>query len=634
MCQIDSLQRLKPDIKIVRAALANLPKTLDETYERVFSNIPEDARFFIKHVLHWMSTHRVIHQVIPGVDHISTCDFSKIEIPKLPDIPCSVLFAAVQQSLADEEECDPLFLDGYVLDEELLREFGGCLVTVKTHTIRSNGNSNGEMPVVLFAHYTVLEFLESRRILSGPAAPFALVRNRVFAEHATILLQGANSSVDQWALEIPNRPGPDVYGDFDRYCAQSSAILLHWHTALLAASESTSWIAPAVQLLQARPPYLGSLFWYPLESFIRLENPIGPAITGFRRVYHLKFLSPPSEPHIEPLVRMLQVDERGHLARALLTSLGRTAEDLASQVDIEFQPGSFFWGFDDDDPSGLVTDRLFKILHFRGSVLEFFAHLPSGIWSNLWQGLYEMLDFAAGHFDPATILLFVVANHRHTTMSLNPNIVCWGCLVLKKLLQLGAQPTVPGYAVGSLQVATALLDLDSVKILLEAGADPNSIGDLDGIIGTPDKGPTLRAFNTVKGESALHILQSRRARAVAPVSRNVWFSNAGRTYPEPIEELLIQYGARNFNALSDPDSSLAVEMETIQISISDIGEHGEDAPRTMQQKGTEQPPRSSVQRTAPAPSPSSLDNRESLCRKPRAMLDEGEFATIVSNFDY
>jgi hypothetical protein len=568
-------------MKIVQAALANLPKTLDETYERVFLDIREDDRLIIQHVLHWMSTHRIIHQAIPGVDRIATVEPSKIDIPRAADIPCSILFAAVQQTVATEEECDPLFLDGYVLDEEYLRGLCGCLVRVGTYTVRVQTGNVGlvtaEMPVVSFAHYTVLEFLESRRIRSGPAARFALDRDRVLAEHAAVLLQGAISTVDQWALELPDEPGVDVYGDFDRYCAQSSAILLHWHTALLAASGTTCWLTPAIQLLQARAPYLGSLFWYAISAFNRSEHPIAPAISGFRRVYNLKFLSPPSEPHLDPLVRMLQVDERGHLARALLTSLGRTAEDLSSQVHFEFQPGTFFWEIDDAG-SRLNDDGIYEILGFRGSVLEFLAHLPSGIWSNSWQGLHDMLDFAAGHFDPSTILLFVVANHKHPHKVLSPNIVCWGCLVLKKLLQLGARSTIPGYAVGPLQVAAALLDLNTVTILLEAGVHPDDIGDLDGKIGTPDKGPMLRAFDSVRGQSPLNILQSKRDRAVSPVTMNAWFSNFRDFEVGPIEDLLIQYGARSFNALSDPDAYLAAGMERSQIGILDTGE----------QKGTEQ----------------------------------------------
>lgn len=39
VCQIDDLQRLKPDINVVTTALANLPRTLDETYER---SLPPD----------------------------------------------------------------------------------------------------------------------------------------------------------------------------------------------------------------------------------------------------------------------------------------------------------------------------------------------------------------------------------------------------------------------------------------------------------------------------------------------------------------------------------------------------------------------------------------------------------------
>src|ERR1051326_1866906 len=56
-CQISSLQRLKGESQIIRNALANLPKTLDETYERIFLQIPKEDREFVHHALKWIYYH-------------------------------------------------------------------------------------------------------------------------------------------------------------------------------------------------------------------------------------------------------------------------------------------------------------------------------------------------------------------------------------------------------------------------------------------------------------------------------------------------------------------------------------------------------------------------------------------------
>jgi hypothetical protein len=558
VCQLDALQRLKPQGNIIKAALANLPKSLDETYERVFQRIPEDAHVLVQHVLRWISSHRLIHQATHAVPHLSSCDFSPIDVPYAINIPCAVLSRAAEQSMqaAKDDSSDSMFPDGYYdLDEELLRELCGCLITVTTYPIRCRGQVVGWMPLVSFAHYTVLEFLESRRIRSGPAAAFALDRESVFAEHARLLLLRATESVDRWDLEMPETPGPDFYSDFDRYCAQSSAMLLHWHADTLASLGTTAWMTPAIQLLGAHPASLGSHFWYPRESLIGLENTISPAIAAFRQIYRLRFLSPPPEPHFEPLVRMLQLDERGHLARALLTSLARTSADLACQVELEFQPGAFFWTADETSGQGWSKARTSEVLRFRGSVLELYAQLPSSTWAQPHQGLYNILEFAAGRFDPSTLMLLGIATHWHDVKSDGlPGFQCWGCLLLRRLLNLGARSTVNGYAVGSLQIATALGDLAAVRILLENGVDPDDIGDLDGDIGTPDRAPMLKAFNQFRGQSPLNI--ARQPCRVWADTENVWFrelvSGEG-CKPEELEHLLVQYGARDFTASSAHD---------------------------------------------------------------------------------
>ncbi|KAL2141297.1 hypothetical protein VTI28DRAFT_2531 [Corynascus sepedonium] len=158
---------------------------------------------------------------------------------------------------------------------------------------------------------------------------------------------------------------------------------------------------------------------------------------------------------------MLQVDQRGYLARSLLASLGRTSSDMTSQVDLEFQPGAYYGSCGPTPSRREQQAQMLKILRSRGSIVEFSAHLPIASWAQ--QGFLETLEFAAGHFDPSIILLFVVANHQHD----DDEPRCWGCVAMTHLLQLGAKATAPGFAVGVLQIAAAGRDFTAVSLLLE-----------------------------------------------------------------------------------------------------------------------------------------------------------------------
>ena len=53
VCQLDIFRRLKTTDRI-RKAISSLPKTLDETYERIFSYIHADDRALVRHVLWWI----------------------------------------------------------------------------------------------------------------------------------------------------------------------------------------------------------------------------------------------------------------------------------------------------------------------------------------------------------------------------------------------------------------------------------------------------------------------------------------------------------------------------------------------------------------------------------------------------
>ncbi|KXX76563.1 Vegetative incompatibility protein HET-E-1 [Madurella mycetomatis] len=172
VCQIEVLQRLTPNRAIILKALDTLPRTLDETYERVLLGIPEEARRFVHTAIKLIHGHRSVHCKNPA---------------------SYILLDMIRRSVASS----PPEID-YRYDEDLLREFCGCLISVG-HESRSEGVCSGgdkgpltwTITTASFAHYTVCEFLESRRIQEGPARFFAVDKNAAELEYSNLIVTAA-----------------------------------------------------------------------------------------------------------------------------------------------------------------------------------------------------------------------------------------------------------------------------------------------------------------------------------------------------------------------------------------------------------------------------------------------------------
>jgi hypothetical protein len=211
-CQIHALQRLKGESNIVRNALKNLPKTLDETYKRIFLEIPDEDRIFVHHALKWIYFHGELHDT---------------------NISCSLLLQGIERSTC---ESTPGGRD-YFYDEERLRELCGCLITVmpeeKHHRV---GIFCHPTRTISFAHYTVWQFLNSVRVLKSSAAFFAVIREKTRFEFTkTILLEALDTQPRElWHRENIFKPyhseiANTLEEDFNSYSAVSSIFSVrHW----------------------------------------------------------------------------------------------------------------------------------------------------------------------------------------------------------------------------------------------------------------------------------------------------------------------------------------------------------------------------------------------------------------------
>jgi hypothetical protein len=136
-----------------------LPKTLDETYETIFMDIVKDEWSFARHALQWACFHQDLYK-----DHHA--------------MPLEILLAATELSTCGEVHQEINF----EYDAERLRHMLGCLINVD------------EKNLVFLAHYTVKEYLESRRISEGATGYFWTGQEVMIKECMRIIHQEAQAA--------------------------------------------------------------------------------------------------------------------------------------------------------------------------------------------------------------------------------------------------------------------------------------------------------------------------------------------------------------------------------------------------------------------------------------------------------
>ncbi|RDL42520.1 Uncharacterized protein BP5553_02499 [Venustampulla echinocandica] len=146
-CQLDSLKKcITPDD--VGKALKSLPRTLDDTYERILMSIPEEHQQKALVALQWIS---------------HTCE--PITIEQLTE---AVIIDPTAETAFDPRNRIP--------DPSWLIEILSGLViestTYRTNVFLFSEQAWGELSFIEIAHFSVKEYVNSVRIRSGPAHTF------------------------------------------------------------------------------------------------------------------------------------------------------------------------------------------------------------------------------------------------------------------------------------------------------------------------------------------------------------------------------------------------------------------------------------------------------------------------------
>ncbi|CZR56744.1 uncharacterized protein PAC_06633 [Phialocephala subalpina] len=523
VCQIHALQRLKPEGHVIRNALANLPKTLDETYERIFLAVPNEDRIFVREALKWIYYHNRVH------NH---------------NISCPLLLRAVQQSICESSPSGR----NYLLNEELLRELCGCLITVMseekcygkmltTCTIRSAS----------FAHYTVWEFLASNRISNPSVAFFAVVEEKTILELTKTVILGALTIESSGLFE--NGPFEhDSYDtskqkeiarlineDFNAFCVTTSILLTNSFAREISCDDDLS--ALVFDLLDPSRSHYSSFTTVASRAEDALGVFLDRNIYTERQFWKLAWRTPSKSVDAAILTSLLLLDPTFEFAKKFVERIS-VQDVLQTQLYL--------------DEVEYVEDCKVNTYNFQGSIVDFFAIDDEP------EAFDVLLDFGVGFIDPSSALLSFVGFHYAYTCHKNK-----GC-TMAKLLQLGANPNISGYAVTPLQIAAACWDLEGVEALLKAGADPNGTNDREGI--RWGKGTRLATFNHLPGVSPLRLC---RQFACASQYANEYLEERDLRERDltKIEAALLQYGAEPCSDVKmldpkDPSRIFQIEPES------------------------------------------------------------------------
>ncbi|KAK1492724.1 hypothetical protein CTAM01_09675 [Colletotrichum tamarilloi] len=504
VCQLDSLRRIKGNKAAIMNELRNLPKTLDEAYDRIFEAIPEENLQVVVSALDWICFNNKVF----GNESMSY----------------DVLVGGIQRDFTQQNPC----AKDYRYDVEFLRELCGCLITVTADDFYLD-----EEPEISFSHYTVMEYLGTSIRFSTKYC-FRLDKSTALSERASAIFSEAFQYKINGTRTLENDEISRTLAwrlDFGTYCTLAAITMI---------SDCEEYLLQNKELvLMLTTPHHSRT--HPFDTFRNLkllEN--GPSIVeGLVEDYRLEcaysctqnVLYAPSQPEIRILVDFFQM-QAFKLADFMLRKEGCGRNLLGATVRMGFR-------FD--------VGNIEQIFHLPLS--EFMVGTASDI--SMRGALYHILENWHKDIDLRCLLPNSVVLHGHESfMKCVMGGDCETTCRLEDLLDLGAKTDAPDFVVTPLQIAVACLDQDGVELLLENGAKPNARGN-PAAMNRPEH-TILRACDHLSGMTPLQICQSE---AQMPCLQAI--SGCGEYFEAvvdhrlrnikeisgKIEAMLLQYGA-------------------------------------------------------------------------------------------
>lgn len=481
---------MKCDPEIIQKAIQNLPKTLDETYDRILLAVPEEERLFVDYALQWIAHYSEMHHG--------------------QGIPYKLLIEAAEASILGFTGTR----NQRFYDQDTLREVCGCLIYLSTCSRKG-------FIRVTFAHYSVREYLNSDRSLNAIFGHRPIGGENLKDRLLEItLLEAQHIELNEpRKLKTDFKENLDLFfasmdSDFGVFCVIEALETLNKFRDRFCQNETLK--ALAIDLFHPSMPHYdfmkAAAYEYEFGAgYSLLEESSGRIWTS---QWH-----PGTDKELIHLYNLLLLTQDGQNGGFLAESFLQ-GKDLVSLFEAQLC-------FSSEVDSAFENQEQTNFT-FKGSLVEVYAQLA------IQGGIYAfklMIEVGAGFFDPSIVLLLYIGSHDHSD--------CRNSCAVQRLLDLGADPNLKGYRVTPLQIATSIHDCDGVERLLKAGALQNDTGNPDGVVWEEDS--IMHHFNHLHGASPLKICRDF-GRVLDDKLRNY-----SRDEPELIEGLLLSYGAEAFS---------------------------------------------------------------------------------------
>lgn len=356
VCQLDILRHAGSTDE-VEQALSSLPPTLDETYHRIFNSVARQDWPLLRHVLEMIRFHGWLYGPWTSIGLSGTL--------------------ILEAYSARRGGVDQFY------SVETLREICGCLVDFDN------------LGFAALAHYTVREFIESDRVLTGPDGYFALrgpnkeVTEFIFRRALTVSFFEPLPTPNV----IPNHSesifdySEDTYSiyklsqsNLNSYCIFSASATLSDHEEFIATDNDLSKLAylfldPSSQNLNIRSNVMRTL--------VGDNNLMFRDSCAGQRFWDINWKQPPGESGVGVLVTLLWCS----LLKLGSKLLGRIHTRLPS--DAQFSLTIKLWRF----ALGLAHEG-----DFCGTITEFFGTYASELYQFHRAVDVERVNSILGHF--------------------------------------------------------------------------------------------------------------------------------------------------------------------------------------------------------------------------------------------
>jgi hypothetical protein len=492
---------MTPDKSIIHNALKSLPKDLDETYSRLFLNISQEEWCAVRHILHWMWFHNELYTVA---------------------ISSSMMSQVIQLVLSTEN--NPM--SDMDFNPDLIREFCGCLIRFELdHS-------------VTFAHYTVLEYLKSTRILKSAVAYFALFPTTTIPNYTKVVILAAQSRLANFDEPLSGKyskfgsTSDNRWPNFEDLTIYFSVTAMACIQHLAKELESHDSLFPLIMdFWDPVGPHFEELSQIPRDAFNESLS-----LGRFQRdsdetlfIMPCKWVSGSAQSKAAAMLQLILGSQK--------LSLIIIEKVLAEQETKRLFTTKMTFSM---EVSPVFSDSYIpRRRKFDGSLLEIVAQLsydlqPDSHVDTGHEVLPALVDCQKGPLDWSQVLISYVGFHRFYHEEVRCGIEC----IMYRLLENGADADSRLFGVTPLQIAVAACDIAGVRLLLEANADPNSAGS-PGLLWSKDH--PLEGLNYLSGHSPLDIC--RDLFSLKRGYERYFHHNEDDEKGPMIEELLIEYGA-------------------------------------------------------------------------------------------